>query len=653
MTVLSTNIFAGLLPRVSPSLLPDTHATVAQNCDFAYGELRGLKSDFQVQSLVNAASSIYTDDGVAFYSWIEDVDAVRSPLSNDTFNRLYYTTPTDFRVTTRSGMGLGGGPPGSSYRVGVPQPSSAPVITAPDTALPADAQVTAIFHYEYSGLKYQEFTVPLNTVTPGKRWTFSAPTKDVTTPTQAQGVLLLTAKDTTSGSQIFSVYSLNSAFATESIWRLTLSGGAAPAPNQPAIFTADLAVSVSEAELTTTAYVYTYVNTYGEEGPPSAPASISIPTELYPSVQVKKDAISDYAPIKEIRVYKTVPGQSVVDYFFAYSIPVLSSSSTVFTTVDKVNADAINEPLTSDENYPPSPALVGLMILPNGIACARKGNELHFSKPYQMWAWPPGYVKTYKHNLVGGMVHGSGALITTTVQGFFISGISPDAMTETSIGLEQGGVSKWSLAKVGELLVYACNDGIVVVEGGIATMKPSERYFTRDVWRGLYKNGFSTMRFAVWDGRLIAYSTTGSFTPFMLRFDEAAGSMTDLPNFTANCSFTSPLSDQCYLVRGNVLYQFAGGSEVTATWASREIKTAAPVNLGVAQVICEGSWTVRFYAKKPGVGFVLKHTKTVTQDTVLRLPSGFKADRWKIGVSGTGRMRELHVARVPEELRRT
>lgn len=649
MASIKTVSFSGLLPRLSASLLPETNATVARNCDFAYGELHATKSDFKFQDMINAATSIYTDDGIVFYSWTEDVDAVRSPLASDTFDRLYYTTPAEFRVTTRGGMRLGGGTPGSSYRVGVPRPTIAPKLTVPSAEVPTDALVTARFHYEYSGIKYQEAAVQLVTQIVGKKWTFNFPAKAAATPTQAFVVLKLTATNASSNEEFLSVYSINSSYAnTASPWILTLSANAGSS------YTADLAVNNSTANQETTAYVYTYVNTYNEEGPPSPPGAVTGPIDLGTIVQVTRDAqVSSYAPIKEIRIYRTATGANIADYYYALSIQVLTQAGTQFTVTDNTSAGSLNEPMSSDNYYPPDQSLVGLILLPNGILCARKGNELHFSEAYKPWAWPPEYVKTYKHALVGAIVHGSAALVTTTTDSFFISGVAPSQMSESETGAEQGGLTKWAMSKVGSTLVYACNDGIVMVSGGRATMAPSERFFTRDVWRRLYRAGFSTMRFAVWDGRLVVYSANNVFAPFMLRFDEAAGSMTELPDFTAACSFTSPLSDQCYLMRGTALYEFAGGTEVTATWTSREVVMPRPLNFSAAQVVCTGTWQVLFYAMDETGVFQLYHTEDLTGDSIFHLPADFMSDRWMFSVIGTGRMRELRIAQSMSELGRT
>lgn len=653
MTGFKIDSFSGILPRHPASLLPPASATSAQNCEFAYGELRSTKDGFLLQTLNNAPKSIYTDDGLLFYSWTSDVDAVRSPLSRDTFNRLYYTTPTDFRVTSRSNMGVSGGEPGTSYRVGVPKPTTAPSITVPDAADLSSVTITAKFHYELSGVKYQEQDIALTVVEDKKKYTIAPPPSsynpddaEPATPRGASPVVRLTGRDQGTNEVVFDVYSANSGLSSTGDWLVSLARNA-----DKTTYTVTLASSVKESDKETRAYVYTYVNTYNEEGPPSPAAEITVLPTLEPTLVVAKDALTaDYAPIKEIRIYRTPTGSDIADYFYVGSIAVLTLFGTM-TFKDTVKAAGLNDPIASTNYYPPDPALVGLMQLPNGIMCAWKGNELHFSDAYKPWSWPPAYVKTFAHNIVGGIPHGSGALITTLGQPFLISGVSPDTMTETKLKTPQAGVSKWSLADVGGMIAYASNDGIVVVEGGQATLAYSEQFFTRDVWRNLYRSGFSTMRFSVWDGRLIVYSSTAAFTPFMIRLDEAKGAMTELPGFTAACSFVSPLSDQCYYAKGNALYQFAVGADQSATWQSREMHFNKPINFGFAQVVGTGNWTVEFYSNNKNGALVLRSSKVVAGSADFRLPSGFLSDRWQIKVTGSGRMRELRVAQTAGELK--
>lgn len=646
------NRFSGLRPRLPESLLPEGAATVAQNCDFAYGELRNTKNGFAFLNMANAPMSLYTDDGLSFYTWTNDVNAVRSPLAADTFNRLYYTGDGGFKVTNRLATNRNGGTPSSWYLVGVPKPTVTPVLTVQQakTVDASNATITFKFHWEYGGVKYQEQTVTPTAVS-NTRYQFTPPKKDAATPESAFPVLRMSAAWLADGSQVFDLYTENSSFdSTGGLYSLAMAKDATGGT-----YTATVTTGIKESDKETRAYVYTYVNTYGEEGPPSAPTLVTTSPVIDVAVQVVRDSHSGYAPIKEIRIYRTPTGSTISEYFYVGTIAVLSGPGT-FSFTDNVKAEMLNEALSSTEYYPPSQGLVGLMSLPNGILCAWKGNELHFSEAYKPWAWPPKYVKPLAHAVVGGIAHGAGAVITTTAHPYLVSGVSPDSMTTTKLNVEQAGVSKWSIGVVDGAVLYASNDGLVTLIGASASLAQSQKFFTREVWRQRYAAGLSSMRFAVWDGRLVVFSSAQAFTPFMIRVDEADGTMTELPNFTAQCAFTSTLSDQMYYAWGIAVYQFNGGTDLAATWQSRERVETRPLNYGIAQALVEGSWSVQLwaYVKNPSTGqheYQLKHTQALaTGQTNFRLPSGYESDRYRIKISGSGRFRELRVAQTAREL---
>lgn len=683
MTGIKINTFKGVRPRVPESLLQEGEATLAQNCDFAYGELRHTKDGSLLGTMVNAPRSIYTDDGLTFYTWTTDVDAVRSPLANDTFNRLYYTDGSEMKVTNRLGTQTDGGAPSSSYKVGVPRPTAAPVLEVqlPDLTDASKYTMAFRFHWEAAGIKYQEQSVSPSKITSttfrytpptqtrevthstkdefpevgqpsviylssdtGKRYIWSVnlyvETTDHATPTEAVPVIRLTVADNATSAQVCDVYSSNSSLPSSgSLWSIDMVK-----ENGVDSYLLTFSTGIKESDKETRAYIYTYVNTYNEEGPPSSPAVVDTSPVVNLKVTVTRDAVSGYAPIKEIRVYRTPTGSSIADYFYVGTITMLTQTGTTFSFVDSVKAEQLNEPVSSTYDYPPPVGLKGLMSLPNGILCAWKGNELWFSEAYRPWAWNPSNVKTLNAAIVGGIPHGSGAVVTTVKQPYIVSGVSPDAMTASRLNVDQAGVSKWSIAVVDGAVMYASHDGLVTLQGGTASLSQGQRFFTREVWRQQVGAGLSSMVFSVWDGRLVVFSAAQSFTPMMIRFDEADGSMTDLPGLQAACAFISQLSDQFYFARGTKLYQFNGGSDLQATWQSRELVLPRPMNYGAAQAVCEGSWVIELWAMISG-SYQLKHTQSVGSGvTTFRLPAGFETDRYRVKLSGSGRFRELRMA---------
>jgi hypothetical protein len=839
--------FLGLLPRVPPSLLPGANATIAENCDFAYGELRNTRGGLEVtDTMANAPATVYTDDGLRFYTWDEDVDVVRSPLAHDIYDRIYYTTASDFRVAPRAGMSPNGGPPPVSYRVGVPRPSVPPRLALgptasltgatfsfssffdsgtpgspkmfeqaetelagsavgawrfkwrpnpitnhypkldqfPGTGMEHDANNVPVFYKDDSTGKYYVWVDFLLAYLPVATWSETAQLIYRVRAVAADGVTVIFDAYTPGSSFNNPASAYQLALTSEGITHTTPSGTTWYEPTIAIVSLTDHRTGTDSDQ--TRVYVYTYVNVYGEESAPSSPASITVTTLAKVSVGLHLDveALTPYAPLREIRIYRT-SGTTSASYFYAGSVPAsafgveatfllhlcegivsaiypvlfgrvvdaggltfwsktlaqgvqLSAAIAVmmnseeyknsgrqvalidvyravvtslyqqlfgrapdagglafyadslfkgyslfstmqalmtsaeyvhlrgldglvvdFTFVDTSTASTLNEPLSSTFAVAPDPLLVGLLSLPNGILMAFKDNELHFSDPYKPWSWPPAYVLTVSgRNIVGTIPSGTGALVTTTGQPFFVSGVSPDSMTQSVIMADQAGVSKWALANVGDAIVYASHDGLVMVSGGQASMAMSETYFTRDTWRRRFGLGLDSMRMAVWDGRLIVYSSEDKFPPMMLSIDEATGAMTDLPLLKARCHFVSPIADQCFFALGTSLFQFmAGDPEGPLLWQSREIVLPRPINLGCMQVLCVGDWTVEVFAYDRETGGVFegmqrKHIQSgLSGQVTFTLPSGFTSDRWQFRISGMGIFRELRVATSMFELR--
>jgi hypothetical protein len=675
--------FAGLIPRTPDTLLPPNAATLAHNCDFAYGELRSAAGSLPEHALTDNAASLYTDDGTLFYSWPVDVNAVRSPMAADTFNRLYYSTPDDIRVASRAGMSPGGGEPATSYRVGVPRAPSAPtvaeassgsgdtgsnagvlpvfvhgfdtsafeyhagagmgsVIATASITLPVAGSVVALVNWQsVSYAAGDNFNVRVELTADGAGGPFLAQTESgvagMSEPHFATGSIALDAGTHDFTLRFGNDYSIGWWFLGN--WSITLI---------PAQVEGETLPAAAVPDDVTRAYVWTMVNTYGEEGPPSDPTQLTFPLGPIDVGIAWTPPVIDYAPIKELRIYRTPDSGTIAEYFYVGKIDVLGEPAATLTFHDDVTAEQLNEALASTNYYPPDPNLTGLTALPNGILMAWKANELHFSDAYKPWSWPPQYVLTFgDYQIVGAIVVGTSSLITTSGKPYVVAGVSPDAMTHSVLNIQQAGASKWALADLGGQIVYASHDGIVAYDGGLPTMAFSDNYFTRDVWRARYGAGLASMRFAVWDGRLLVYSADASFTPFMIGLDEARGAMTELPSLVAQCNFVSPVADQCFLVNGATLLRLAGGPALNAAWTSRTFVLNRPCNYSVAQAVCGGDWQIDFYADG-----ILRHTESALNGiTTFRLPGGFLADRWQIAISGSGTFRELRVAESATDLK--
>lgn len=131
--------FSGIAPGVSPRLLADQFAQVAENVDFQSGRLAPTTNDSEVFTLQGGLRrSIYFYRDTNWLEWDEDgVKAVPGPIPGDTLARLYFTGDDYPRYGTVSTLVAGNaGYPANSYRLGVPAPANAPTTVKSGTADP-------------------------------------------------------------------------------------------------------------------------------------------------------------------------------------------------------------------------------------------------------------------------------------------------------------------------------------------------------------------------------------------------------------------------------------------------------------------------------------------------------------------------------------
>jgi len=126
--------FQGLAPRYSERLLPPMAATIARNTKLTNGEIRGFRQLYDQDNLTGLASTVRRvlrvpdtpDDAyIAFDS--RDVSIVKSPLINDTFDRYFWAGDGDPKMNSGARIKNGDDP----YLLGIPAVNVAPVVTPP------------------------------------------------------------------------------------------------------------------------------------------------------------------------------------------------------------------------------------------------------------------------------------------------------------------------------------------------------------------------------------------------------------------------------------------------------------------------------------------------------------------------------------------
>lgn len=160
MTSIAITSFRGELPALTPRLLQPTNAQAARNVNLRKGSLRAEYAPLPVTGIggVITPSSIYRypfgNDGQGFwFAWGDgkQVNAAKSPLAKDAWSRVYWTGEGFPKMAPIGVATQGAGPyPSGFYRLGIPAPASAPLVTeAGNSGTPPATQVNATYIVTY------------------------------------------------------------------------------------------------------------------------------------------------------------------------------------------------------------------------------------------------------------------------------------------------------------------------------------------------------------------------------------------------------------------------------------------------------------------------------------------------------------------------
>lgn len=147
MTSVRLQNFSGLIPRASRRLLPDMAATTARNTKLLNGELRGYNTPRQVADFTNEYFTVQRayriprfDDYDDIWLTFDDrnVDIVRSPVVNDTFDRYYWAGDGRPQYSTLQRLQ----DDQTSFYLGVPAPDTTITVTPPGAGSSTRAYVT-------------------------------------------------------------------------------------------------------------------------------------------------------------------------------------------------------------------------------------------------------------------------------------------------------------------------------------------------------------------------------------------------------------------------------------------------------------------------------------------------------------------------------
>jgi hypothetical protein len=345
-----------------------------------------------------------------------------------------------------------------------------------------------------------------------------------------------------------------------------------------------------------------------------------------------------------------------------------------YNFTDDFNYRSLLNILNSNEYDPPPEDLQGITVIQNNIMVGFVGNDIYFSEPNQFHAWPDKYKISLEYNIVGMVALGSDLLVMTEGYPYTISGSDPAVMTTSRYSTNYPCLSKRSIVQTDGGVMYATHEGLALASyvGGVQIATVAAH--SPDTWN-LALNP-STIVGTFYDSMYFASHSTGSFFYRKGQDPQAIGDFVDhTPIFTA--TWFDPQTGFLYYVAGTngdiVRWDDPGQPNSQYTWKSKVFISQEPFNMGAARVVAdyEGTtlspvwvsydvawalsniaWDViepiefRLYANR-----VLQFSTTRASSDVFRLPAGYKTDTYEVEVSGTVRVRSIHLGETPLSLK--
>jgi hypothetical protein len=241
--------------------------------------------------------------------------------------------------------------------------------------------------------------------------------------------------------------------------------------------TATIVGTATGADKVSRVYVYTFVTEFGEESEPSPPS----PAVTWIAGQTVTVSGISAAPsgraITKQRFYRTQTGRSGT---YLYFIAERDESDLDFD--DDIAADDFQETLPSANWNAPVDSLAGLVSLPNGMMAAFSGKDIYFCEPWRPHAWPEQYVLTTDSAIVALGAIGNTLVVMTEAQPYIVMGSHPSSMQMVKTEINLPCINARGVADLGFAIVYPSHEGLVAVRADGGASIASGEIFTRDEW---------------------------------------------------------------------------------------------------------------------------------------------------------------------------
>jgi len=709
--------FGGMIPAVDPNLLPENQAQRADNAWVYRGTVEGFRAPALVHTLTDPLATkvyripieYYDKDHIPDSYWLEfentDVDVISTPVVNDTYDRYYWAFSQTGgggvpQYNTKARIAAGQ----ASFTLGIPRPSSAPLVTriagkyfinAYGTSVKVTQGTGTVIYYGRSfGQDSDSFGTggvnPTNPSQYGATQAISSTRGNMDQSPIASGSSTPRNQVSVLGKHVELRYGTVTAGKRITITDTSQVTLGTPPTIDP-VYSTPIYTGSGVAE--TRAYVYTWVSAYGEEGPPSLPTTYDgwsgDPWIIQLTAPLSGDTTN--RNLSKTRVYRTVTGVGgSTTYFFVAELDIAITTYTDTTPSTEVVG---NNLLQSYYYEAPPTDLEGFAMLPNGIVASWRKNEVWFCEPFLPHAWPSPYTIATEYPIVGMGVIGQSLIVCTSGSPYAISGINPATMSMSRIAANEPCMSRGSIISTPQGVMYASPNGLAVAVPGAVSII-TRNMITKDLW--LDQTSYisvPTLRASLLNGNYYAWGSvrsggfqadtfqtdsfaqtdyTGSYRGALIDITNPRVSWINLTNDTPiyNC-FTDQVTGEVLLIKDGGVYWLDLAKSRTHQpyiWRSKIFESVNKRNYEAMRVyfstfddtpplstVAVTSPTtlesnmygiVRVYADN-----VLRYSREIrSSGEFFRLPSGFKAQYWEVEVEARVKLISVEMAMTAKDL---
>jgi len=462
MSQIRVDGFRGLIPRQSTKLMDEHYAQEIIDARISSGAIEGWRNDSLDEAipLLGDVQTIYRDEQGNWLQFNDDVDIVKAPIANDTTDRLYYTgdtrdSPLKLRVTNNT---LIDSPAATSGTVDGATQANPVVINDTGHGLFTGALITPTGETGMVEINDIEFRV---TVVDANNFSLDGINGSGYTAANGDGTWARSLNQFPEDSKLAGV----------------------PAPTTaPTVALAGAAGSNPEAA----AYVYTFVNDWGEESAPSPPSSVITvtDTESVDITDMDQAITGNYVGVGKWRLYRIASGNTGADYLFLAEVTINASTPQYNDVILTAN---LGEVLPTEGWDLPPDGLKGLTSMSNGVVAGFIDNTVYFCEPFLPYTYPhltsgKKYTLSTDYPIVGLGYFGISLVVCTEAETYLITGYHPDSMSMEKLPYKHACVSKRGIVAVEGGVIFPAPDGLFYIGAGGGKLI-TEDYYTRKEWQ--------------------------------------------------------------------------------------------------------------------------------------------------------------------------